>query len=65
VSNVVTDNQEIVDAVTVDNNNTSFEITEFRTEKFENADDGDISCIDGCSESSEVMEIFRIFRDVR
>jgi hypothetical protein len=43
---------------------TPFEITGFRTEKFENHGD-DISRVDRCSDSPEVMEVFRVFQDIK
>ena len=41
---------------------TPFEITGFRTEKFEN-DEDDSSKIDRCSDSPSVMELFQAFRN--
>jgi hypothetical protein len=43
---------------------TPFEIVGFRTEKFEDHGD-DISRVDRCSDEPEVMEVFRILRDIK
>jgi len=48
--------------VVMSSTGTPFEITGFRTEKFENHEEGS-SEIDRCSDSPSVMELFQAFRN--
>jgi hypothetical protein len=64
MSNIHPPKQDLLDGTPIMSSvGTPFEIAGFRTEKFENHGD-DISRLDKCSDAPEVMEVFRIFRDV-